>query len=132
MKGSKSTTFTVSVVKYFILSTICFIKEIWTIQSLIFKYCSFFRPNVYNSRQINNIDRFGAQIQGSFFLLLRPNEVVVLDYEKYTLFWFWFHLNNGFFKVTSTEYSRLGLEETQSHNTLQISNNILDGEILNP
>ena len=61
-----------------------FIKEIGIIQ----KYCSFFQPNVYNSRQINNIDRFGTQIQGSFFLLLRPNEVVVLDYEKYTLFWF--------------------------------------------
>ena len=65
-----------------------FIKEIWTIQTLIFKYFSFFQPNVYNSWQINNIDRFGTQIQGSFFLLLRPNEVVVLDYEKYTLFWF--------------------------------------------
>ena len=68
-----------------------FIKEIGTIQTLIFKYCSFFQPNVYNSRQINSIDRFRTQIQGSFFLLLRPNEVVVLDYEKYTLFWFWFH-----------------------------------------
>ena len=27
-----------------------FIKEIGTIQTLIFKYCSFFQPNVYNSR----------------------------------------------------------------------------------
>ena len=108
------------------------IKEIGTIQTLIFKYWSFFQPNVYNSRHINNIDRFRTQIQGSFFLLLRPNKVVVLDYEKYTLFWFWFHLNTGFFKVTSIEYSRLSLVETQSHNTLQISNNILDGEILNP
>ena len=108
------------------------IKEIGTIQTLIFKYCSFFQPNVYNSRHIKNIDRFGTQIQGSFFLLLRPNKVVVLDYEKYTLFWFWFHLNTGFFKVTSIEYSRLSLAETKSHNTLQISNNILDGKILNP
>ena len=132
MKGSKSTTFTVSVVKYFILSTICFIKEIGTIQTLIFKYCSFFQPNVYNSRQINNINRFGTQIQGSFFLLLCPNEFVVLDYEKYRLFWLWFHLNTGFFKVTSIEYWRLSLAEMQPHNTLQISNNILDGEILNP
>ena len=55
-----------------------FIKEIETIQTLIFKYCSFFQTNVYNSLQINNIDRFGTQIQGSFFLLLRPNKVVVL------------------------------------------------------
>ena len=51
-----------------------FIKEIGIIQ----KYCSFFQPNVYNSRQINNIDKFGTQIQGSFFLLLCPNKVVVL------------------------------------------------------
>ena len=65
-----------------------FIKEIGTLQTLIFKYCSFFQPNVYNSWQINSIDRFGTQIQGSFFLLLHPNKVVVLDYENYTLFWF--------------------------------------------
>ena len=51
-----------------------FIKEIGIIQ----KCCSFFQPNVYNSRQINNIDRFGTQIQGSFFLLLCLNKVVVL------------------------------------------------------
>ena len=56
-----------------------FIKKIGIIQTLVFKYCSFFQPNVYNSRQINKIDRFGTQIQGSFFLLLHPNEVVVLD-----------------------------------------------------
>ena len=68
-KGLESTTFTLSVVKYFILSTICFIKEIGTIQTLIFKYCSFFQHNVYNSQQINNFDRFGTQMQGSFFLL---------------------------------------------------------------
>ena len=55
-----------------------FIKEIGIIQTLVFKYCSFFQPNVYNSWQINNIDRFGTQIQGSFFLLLHPNKVVVL------------------------------------------------------
>ena len=122
-----------SVVKYILsFQLLDFIKEIGTIQTLIFKYCSFFQPNVYNSRQINNIDRFGTQIQGSFFLLLRPNKVAVLDYEKYTLFWFWFHLNIGFLKVTSIEYSRLSLEDTRSHNTLQISNNILDWEILNP
>ena len=65
-----------------------FIKEIGIIQTLVFKYCSFFQPNVYNSRQINNIDKFGTQIQRSIFLLLRPNKVVVLDYENYTLFWF--------------------------------------------
>ena len=108
-----------------------FIKEIGIIQTLVFKYCSFFQPNVYNSRQINNIDRFGTQIQRSFVLLLHPNKVVVLDYENYTLFWFWFHLNIGFFKVTSSKYSRLSLR-TQLDNTLQISNNNLDGEILNP
>ena len=51
-----------------------FIKQIGIIQ----KYCSFFQPNVYNSQQINNIDRFGTQIQGSFFLLLCLNKVVVL------------------------------------------------------
>ena len=60
-----------------------FIKEIGINQTLVFKYCSLFQPNVYNSRKINNIDRFGTQIQGSFFLLLLPNEVVVLDYEKW-------------------------------------------------
>ena len=108
-----------------------FIKEIGIIQTLVFKYFSFFQPNVYNSWQMNNIDRFGTQIQGSFFLLLLPNEVVVLDYKKYRLFWLWFHLNTRFLKVTSIEYSRLSPAETQSHNTLQISNNILDGEILN-
>ena len=64
-----------------------FIKEIGIIQTLVFKYCSFFQPNVYNSREINNIDRFGTQIQGSFFFLLPQNKVVVLDYEKYALFW---------------------------------------------
>ena len=51
-----------------------FIKEIGINQTLVFKYCSFFQPNVCNSWQINNIDRFGTQIQGSFFLLLRPND----------------------------------------------------------
>ena len=81
---------------------------------------------------MNSIDRFGTQIQGSFFLLLHPNEVVVLDYEKYTLFWFWFHLNTGYFKITSIEYSRLSLADTQLHTTLQISNNILDGETFKP
>ena len=40
-----------------------FIKEIGIIQTLVFNYFSFFQPNVYNSRQINNIDRFGTQIQ---------------------------------------------------------------------
>ena len=49
-----------------------FIKEIGTIQTVIFKYCSFFQPNVYYSWQINSIDRFGTQIQGSFFLLPPP------------------------------------------------------------
>ena len=93
------------------------IKEIGTIQTLIFKYCSLFQPNVYNSWHINNIERFGTQIQGSFLLLLHPNKVVVPNNEKYTLFWFWFHLNTGFFKVTYIEYSRHSLVDMRSHNS---------------
>ena len=65
-----------------------FIKEIGIIQTFVFNYFSFFQPNVYNSQQIKSIDIFGTQIPVSFCLLLFPNEVVVLAYEKYTLFWF--------------------------------------------
>ena len=121
-----------SVVKFFSFQPLDFIKEIGIIQTFVFNYFSFFQPNVYNSRQIKSIDIFGTQIPVSFCLLLFPNEVVVLAYEKYTLFWFWFHLYTGFSKVRSIEYSRLSLADVRSHNTLQISNNFLDGEVLNP
>ena len=109
-----------------------FIKEIGIIQTFVFNYFSFFQPNVYNSWKIKSIDIFGTQIPVYFCLILFPNEVVVLAYEKYTLFWFWVHLYTGFSKVRSIEYSRLSVENGRLHNTLQISNNILDGEILNP
>ena len=65
-----------------------FIKEIGIIQTFVFNYFSFFQPNVYNSWQIKSIDIFGTQIPVYFCLILFPNEVVVLAYEKHTLFWF--------------------------------------------
>ena len=65
-----------------------FIKEIGIIQAFVFNCFSFFQPNVYNSRQIKSIDIYGTQIPGSFYFLLHPNKVLVLAYEKYTLFWF--------------------------------------------